>query len=157
MEEINLNKIEWSAPEYDHEEKSNDWFWTIGLITLVSVIISLWLSNYIFAIFLAISGASLILFTLRHPQEVTYTIENEGLSMGKDKYEWKNIKSFYIIKKNKDNSKLLIETNKYFLPVYTIPMPTELTYEVKENLLKVLPSKELGESKSMLFMEKLGF
>ena len=158
MDEIKLNTISWSAPEYTHKERGNDWFWTIGIVTIVACGIALWLHNNVFAIFLLVSGGCLIMFTLRHPQDVIYIIETKGLSMGKDLYEWKGLKSFNI--KNDDKSeyaKLLIETSKYFLPIYTIPVPKEQSEEVKQTLLQVLPRSEIDESKSMVFMEKLGF
>ena len=158
MDEIKIDTIEWSVPEYSHKERDNDWFWTIGIITVAACGIAIWLQNYIFAIFLLISGSSLIMFTMRPPQNVTYTIETKGLSMGKDLYEWKNIKSFNIKKNDSDiYAKILIETNKYFLPIYTIPLPKEMVEKTKETLLKIIPKSEIDESKSMIFMEKLGF
>lgn len=158
MDEIKINTIEWSAPEYSHKERGNDWFWALGLITIVACGIAIWLKNYVFAIFLLISGGSLIMFTLRHPQDVTYIIENKGLSMGKDLYTWKSIKSFNIKNNEKDPYlKLMIETSKHFLPVYTIPVPKELETSVKETLLQIIPRSEIDESKSMVFAEKLGF
>jgi hypothetical protein len=158
MDDIKINTTIWSAPEYVHKEHGNDWFWAIGLITIVACGVAIWLHNYVFAIFLFIAGGSLIMFTMRHPQDVTYTIETKGLSMGKDLYEWKSIKSFNI--KNKDSdiyAKLLIETSKHFLPIYTIPLPKENVEEVKQSLLQLIPRSEIDESKSMVFMEKLGF
>jgi hypothetical protein len=158
MDEIKINTIEWSAPEYNHKERGNDWFWALGLITIVACGIAIWLKNYVFAIFLLISGVTLIMFTLRHPQDVSYVIENKGLSMGKDLYTWKSIKSFNIKKNETDTYlKLMIETSKHFLPIYTIPVPIEMESEVKETLLKLIPRSEIDESKSMVFAEKLGF
>jgi len=158
MDEIQINTIEWSVPEYNHKERDNDWFWTLGLVTLVACGLAIWFHNYIFAIFIFISGCCLIMFTLRHPEDVTYIIETKGLSMGKDLYPWKNIKSFNI-KKIEDGTedKLLIETSKYFLPIYTIPLPRDLEHQVKQNLLKMIPRSEIDESASMVFMEKIGF
>ena len=156
MEEIIINKTEWSAPEYKHEEKSIDFIWAIGLIALVMCVIATWKQNYLFAIFIFISGCSLVLFSIRHPQEVNFSIETSGLTMGKDKYEWKKIKGFHI-KKEEARAVLLIEINKYFLPVYTIPLPIELVDTVRESLSKIIPNIELEESKSTKFMEKLGF
>ncbi len=158
MEEIKINEIEWSVPEYSHKERNNDWFWTIGLVTLVACGIAIWFHNFVFAIFLLISGGCLIMFTMRPPQDVTYIIETKGLSMGKDLHEWKKIKSFNIKNEEKDAmAKLLIETSKHFLPIYTIPLPKENVEKVKETLLKVTTRSEINESQSMLFMEKLGF
>lgn len=158
MDEIKINTIEWSAPEYTHKERGNDWFWTLGLITIVACVIAIWLKNYVFAVFLIISGCCLIMFTMRRPQDVTFIVETKGLTMGRDLHPWKSLKSFNI--KNNDTdvyAKLLIETSKYFLPIYTLPFPKEKVDEMKETLLKVLPRSEIDESKSMVFMEKLGF
>ena len=160
MDEIKIDTITWSAPEYSHKERENDWFWTIGLIALVACGVAIWFGNYIFAIFIFISGGCLIMFTMRPPEEITFIIETKGLTMGRDLHTWKSIKSFNI--KNNENAeyhfaKLLIETSKHFLPIYTIPLPKYMADGVKETLLKVASRSEIEESKSMLFMEKLGF
>ena len=156
MEEIIIDKIEWSAPEYKHKEKSVDFIWTIGLVAFVSCIIALCLKNYLFSVFIFVSGACLILFSIRPPEDINFSIETEGLTLGRDKYDWKKIK-FFNIKKEKGEALLLIEIDKYLLPIYTIPLPIDKVDQVRESLLKVTKSKELEESKSMIFMEKLGF
>ncbi len=154
-----MRTIEWQAPEYNHTPRTADFFWAIGLVTLMACGIALYFANYVFAVFILISGACLILFTIREPENMNFIIETEGLTIGKDKYEWKDIKSFNIKKSDKgqDNAKLLIETSKYFLPIYTIPVPSSLLSEVSNSLLKIIPKTELQESHSMLFAEKLGF
>jgi len=157
VDEITLNKIEWTTLEHEHKVHSVDWFWTVGIVILVCTGITVWLQNYLFAIFIFISGFSLILISLRQPQEISFVIETKGFSMGKTIFLWKEIKSFNIIK-GELTDKLLIETDKNFLPIYTIVLPKELTQEVKESLLKVISSnEEIKESPSMQFMEKLGF
>ncbi len=156
MEEIIINKIEWKAPEYKHKEKSIDFLWAIGSIALVMCGFALWQGSYLFAIFIVISAFSLILFSVRPPLDIVFTIETSGLSLGKDKYEWKNIKGFHI-NKYEDEAKLLIEINKYLLPIYTIPVPLEKVDDIRENLIKVTPNIDLEESKSMKFMESIGF
>jgi hypothetical protein len=157
MEEIVIDTIEWSAPEYNHKaDRHIDWFWTIGLLSIVFCGITIWQHNYLFAVFILISGGCLIMFTMRPPENITFTIETQGLTMGREKYSWKRIKGFHIVKDG-PRSKLLVETNKYFLPVYTMPLPEELIKQVRENLTKVTPNIELKESQSLIFMEKIGF
>lgn len=156
MEEITIETIEWQAPEYTHKKKSPDFLWTIGLIAIVGAIIALWLGNYVFAIFILISGACLIMFTLREPQMMNFKIETSGLSIGKDKYEWKSLKGFNI-KTEAPYGKLLVETSKKFLPIYTLPIPRELIEEIKTTMRKVVAPVEIEESRSMVFMDKLGF
>lgn len=159
MEEENINKIEWSAPEYYHREKNNDWYWAIALVTIITCGLALYFNNYLFAVFIIISGACLILFGFSPPQTLTIVIDKPGFKIGRELYPWKNIKSFNIKDKveNSEYAKLLIETNKYFLPTYTIFIPKELVEEVKKTLLKLIPRSEIDESKSMVFMERIGF
>jgi len=156
MEEIILDRMEWQAPEYKHKDKSIDFIWAIGLVALVMCGFAIWQANYVFAIFIIVSAATLILFSIRRPQELVFIIETNGFSMGKDKYEWKKIKGFNIKKENNEAS-LLIELDKHILPVYTVSLPIELADNARENLLRVIPNIELEESKSMKFMEKIGF
>lgn len=155
MEEIVINTQEWIAPEYTHKEKTIDWFWTIGLITLVIFIVVIWFGNYVFSIFILMSGLLLIMFSIRHPKEITFKVSSEGISAGRELYEFKNIKGFDT-KKGSPFGVLLLQTNKYFLPIHTIPIPNKLIPEVKESLQKVIPLVPLEESKSMVFSEKLG-
>ena len=158
MDEIQIKTIEWTTPEYKKKERTNDWFWAVGLVTIVACVLAVWFHNYVFAIFLLLSGASLVMLSITTPQHITYTIETKGLSMGREKYPWKKVKGFNIKEKEgEEYSKLIIELDKYFLPIYRISVPHELIPELKENLLKVTPRIEIDESKSMMFMEKLGF
>lgn len=155
-EDIALETIEWRSYEYKHKEKSIDFLWGIGIVSVILFVLAIWFKNYIFGIFILVSGGLLIMFGIKHPEEVSYKIDSDGLTIGKDTYTWKKVKGFSI-KKYEDDAKLLVELDKYFLPVYTIHMPLEIEQKVKQNIKKIVEQKELRESQSMLFMEKIGF
>jgi len=154
-EEIILDTISWSAPAHIHKERSIDFFWTIGLITLVSVVVAIIYHNYIFAIFLVLSGVMLIVVNFNEPEEVNYEINTKEFKIGREKYEWKRVKGFDILKKS-DESKLLVEIDKHILPIYSITIPEEFVEKIDRNLIKIIPNKEIKESKVMLFSEKIG-
>jgi hypothetical protein len=153
---LELHTIEWSTPEYSHKERTPDFFWAIGIITIIGILLALWFKNYVFAIFILVGGFCLILFSAREPEHITFTITTDGLLVGREKHEWKKIKGFKI-KKSEPYNKLLVETGRYFLPMYTIPLPSTLTTEVHDELIKVIPVIELEEPHSVLFAEKIGF
>lgn len=156
MDIITLETINWTAPEYIVKEHSVDFLWGIGLIAILGAGITLWFHSYLFAVFILVSGASLILFSVHRPRDVTFTIKTEGFMIDTVTYEWKNIKGF-TIKNDHPYVKLLIMTSRSFLPVFTIPVPQNMMSEVQESLLQVAPVLELQESPSVIFMEKLGF
>jgi hypothetical protein len=156
MEDRDIERIEWQAAEYTHKERKADWFWALGLVALVICVLALWFHNYVFAIFVVVSGVCLAMFTLRHPQTVNFVIDKEGLIVGKDVHPWNKIKGFRI-KDDDTDPKLLIVTARQFLPVYTISLPTNLVEDIRDALVGMVPEVEIQESKSMLFMEKIGF
>ncbi|ETB64150.1 TPA: hypothetical protein DIC38_00470 [Candidatus Nomurabacteria bacterium] len=154
--EVQINKIEWTESEYNHKEKNPDWYWTVGLIAVIGAIVSIWLHNYLLAIFILVSGGTMILFAIRAPQEIYFSIDNKGMTMGRDFFEWGKINGF-TIKKKENGSVLLIELKRKILPHYTVPIKDIQVEELRENLEKVLPILELKESNSVLFAEKIGF
>lgn len=146
--------LTWQAFEYEHESKSNDWFWTIGLIALVGAGISIYFHSYLFAVFILISGFMIIYLKINPPHEYNIEINENSIKVDNTVYEFKYLKGYTIIEGEKP--KLLIETNKYFLPVINIPMLQYSENSVKAMLSEKLPELELKESRSMLLANKLG-
>lgn len=158
MKEKNIERINWIAPEYLYKEHSNDWFWTIGLIALVGTIAAIWFESYVFAIFIFISGISLIMFTVKQPKIFEFTIDNKGLMVGKEEFFWKDLKSFNIKElESSEFNKLLVETSKSFLPIYSFFIPKEITEKIRREVGKMVRKSEIDESRTIQFAEKIGF
>ena len=156
MEEKYVKTISWQAPEYEHTPKNNDWLWSIGLIALAGMIITIFLKNYLFAVFILVAGGSLIIISVREPREINFEINEEGITAGGVLYSKKKMKGFTIHPKN-DFSILLLETDRHFMPVIMIPVPKYEANDIRLSLLALTEEKEIPLSNSMLFMEKIGF
>ena len=48
-------KINWSALEYEVKERSQDWFWALGIIVATSAVAAIIFSDYFFAGLLVLS------------------------------------------------------------------------------------------------------
>ncbi len=155
----NKPKIEphsWTGPEYDHTQKNIDWLWTVGLISIIGFILTIIFKSYVFGIFILVSGGTLIFFSIRNPQELSFTLTDESIVIeGKD-FPYKKLKGFKI-KENESGNKLLIMTDAHFLPVITLPIPKDASQNAYNILIQFIPELNLEESPSMKFMEKLGF
>jgi uncharacterized membrane protein len=156
MDDVIIEKLEWSAPEYHHKVRSIDFFWAIGLASIIGAALAVWMHDYLFAVFIFVSGFCLVLFYRREPQDITFVIETSGITLGRTVYPWKSIMGFHI-KKDEPFAKLMIATDRKFLPVHTVALPSDLIGQVKSQLLKVIPDVDMEESQSTLFMEKIGF
>ncbi|NCU28549.1 MAG: hypothetical protein EOM85_02670 [Candidatus Moranbacteria bacterium] len=158
MNDIKIETIKWSAPEYVHKEHNNDWFWTIGLVTILACIGAVWYGSYVFAIFLFVSGICLIMFTVKMPRIFEFTMDSKGIKVDREMFEWKQIKSFNLKElEDGEYNKLIIETTKHFLPIYGFFVPKNISAQIKTEISKASTESEIEESRTVQFAEKIGF
>src|SRR3990167_6387097 len=91
-----MEKLEWSALEYEDKERSPDWFWALGIIIVTSSLASIIYSNYFFAALLVLSGILLGFFAKKKPDTVLYELNEKGLKIRTRFYPYENIKSFWV-------------------------------------------------------------
>ncbi len=146
--------MHWVAMEHDHNLRSVDWFWGVGLLALLFCAVAFYFHNYVFGIFILVSAFVLIVMYSTPVKEINIEISQSGIKIGNKNYEFRELKGFSV----KENPKeiLLVETRKYFMPIITIPLPEHGANTVRANLSIILPELEIEESRSMQFAEKIG-
>ncbi len=158
-----IEKLTWSAIEYEERERGNDWFWALGVIVLASSVTSIIYANYFFAMLLVISGILLAGFAIKKPDMIHYEMDEIGLRVRNHFYPYEKIKSFYV---QTDQGKtsvslrpmLFIKLNKSLLPIMGIPIETELANKIRNYMLAGNVTEEfMKEHPSEKIMEFLGF
>ena len=156
------NKLIWSALEYDEKERSQDWFWALGIIVVTSSIASIIFENYFFAALLIISGLLLGFFAMKKPDVITYELNRKGLKIHSRIYPYENIKSFWIQLDTSPDSKtrpiFFVHTERAFLPVLSIPINEDVASAIHGIMLSQnIEEVEMREHPSEKIMEVLGF
>lgn len=151
------HKIKWLAPEYEEKIQSNDWFWALGIIIFAIVVTSIIIGNYFFAVLILIGGFMLGYLNQKKPKIIEHEIQKEGIRLGNYILEFKNIKSFWIHKEEK-NPSIFIRTHKIFTPMLKIPIEAR-HYEAIRNYMssKEIKEEEITEHFTDKIMEFFGF
>jgi hypothetical protein len=160
-EELNEN-LNWSALEYEEKEKSQDWFWALGIIVVTGSIAAIIFGDYFFAVLLVLSGLLLGFFAIKKPETIFYELNNQGLKIGNRLYLYENIKSFWvqIEQVGQINKKplLFIHSERIFMPIIAIPIVETMAEEIHFILIsKNVAEVEMKEHPSEKIMEVLGF
>ena len=151
-----MEKLTWTAPEYEEKERSTDWFWALGVIVVTSSITSIIFGNYFFAILLSLSGLLLGFFAIKKPEEVSYELNMKGLKIRNQLYPYENMKSFWVQTENKPL--LFLKSERAFMPVISIPIEDDIAYNIRSIMLsKNIIEEEMKEHPSLKIMEILGF
>ncbi len=157
-----MEKLQWSALEYEDKEKNSDWFWALGVIVFASSAAAVIYGNYFFATLIVLSGALLGFLATKKPALVSYELNSKGFLVDTSLYPYENIKSFWVQRAASEPEKLkpmlFIKSERFFMPVILAPIEEERGNEIRVFLLdKNVVEEEMKEHITMKIMEALGF
>ena len=144
-------RIEWDAHEYEHKQRSPDWFWAVGIVSIAVAVASVISGNIIFGILVLIGAFALSLFANRPPTTVHVVVDDKGISKDKIRYPFSVLESFWI-DTDHPHKKIILRSSKLLMPLIIIPLGESTDVEqVHESLSQLL--KE--EFHSLPFVEKI--
>lgn len=138
--------IKWEDLEYEYLPKSNNWFWSIGVIAVGLIFASILLDNFLFAILILIAGLAVILLGAKKPKRVIFSLTAKGFQIDKNLFPYENLRSFWIHYEPPYKKILAIEPKKFFMPVISVPLGDTNPNVVREHLLKFLKEERREES-----------
>ena len=127
-------KLEWDAHEYEHKERSQDWFWAVGIIAFALAFTAIIFGNVIFGILILIATFSLTVFARRAPDELHVVIDEQGITRGKVRYLFPSLRSFWIDLEH-PHKKVVIRSEKMLMPYIVIPLADEVDAERLRRIL----------------------
>ena len=144
-------KMEWEAHEYEHKERSPDWFWAVGIISVSVTIAAVIFGNIIFGVLVLIAAFALSMFASRPPQGLHMVVDEKGVTRGKVRYPFSTLKSFWIDTEH-PHKKILLESEKVLMPLIVVPLGDEVDVDELHENLSLFLSEEFHD---LPFVEKI--
>jgi len=138
-------KISWRAPEYHYHEKSSNWFWVLGIITLAMMLAALILESFLFAILIAISGFTIAMYGARKPSTVTFTLDPRGIFIGEKLYDYESMDHFWIEYIPPHRKELLVALKKKFSHHITIMLGDADPEQARDYLISYIKEEKIEE------------
>ena len=148
--------VSWKAPEHFYVEKTNDWYWTVGIITLAIAVVAFILGNVITGIFVLVAAAALVIHAARPPRIVYHEINDRGIIVDDTLYTFLTLESF-LIPHDQFPSKILLKSHKLFMPLIVIFIEEVDPEEIREVMLKYIAETEHHEPLLKHLLERCGF
>lgn len=144
-----LDKIEWQVPEYEFHQKSPDWFWALGIITIALFFSAIFLRSFLFGILTLLAGFSIALYGARRPSIVSFGVGPRGMQIGDRIYNYEDLKSFWVNYNPPYKKELIIESKKTFMPHIVIMLGDTDPEKIRDYLLQFLKEEKIEESLMM--------
>jgi hypothetical protein len=125
---------EWQGREYEHNPKSSDWYWALGIVAVAGAIASILFSNYLFAILIIVGSLSIALHATKIPPTHRFRLIENGLLIGDDLHPFERMLSFTVLEdiEGRFPPILSIKTESWHSPHLVIPLEgvdVDLVYE----------------------------
>ena len=116
--------LEWEGREYDHNPKSADWYWALGIIAVASTVASVLFANYLLAALIVIATVTLALHASKQPPLHRFRLIEEGIVIGDDIHPFDRMISFSVLEDIKEEypPMLSIKTESWLSPHLIIPL-----------------------------------
>ena len=149
-------KITWNTLEYEHKDKGTDWYFALGIIAVSASVASFLLNNILFSILILIGAITLAMYGVRKPSTLNIEINDRGILVNNTLYPFNTLKAFWV-EENTTPPKLIIQSEKTFMPYLILSLENTDTDKVRIFLLEHIKEEELSEPLSQKIMEYLGF
>ena len=151
-------EFSWDTVEYEHREKSTDWYWALGILTVVGSAIAFLTKNLLFGFLILMGGFLVGIFASKRPDPLSIEISTHGIMVNGKLFYFKDIAGFWMYRNMFGVRKLILKTKRNFAPIISIPIPDDIkAVDLRTFLLEFMPETELQESFTDLLLEKIGF
>ena len=149
--------IKWTAMEYEFIPKSNNWFWSVGIVFMGIALAAILLGNILFAIVVLIAGFTIILYGAKKPRMVEFSVSPKGVQIDNRLFPFENLGSFWIHYEPPLKKSVSVEPKKFFMPTISIPLDDIDPNLIRNYFLKFLKEERREESLITTIIRLLGF
>jgi hypothetical protein len=150
---MHQDHFKWSTHEYGEKSRSTDWYWAIGLISIIGSVVAFLNNNFLFGVFIILCGFSFILVSNKKPMLLNITVDEDGITINNVMYPYNKIHHFFI---DHRKQKLFVATQRMIMPLLIIPI-NEIHSNDLENFLKnYAKEKETEEPFSHKILDIIG-
>ncbi len=116
--------FEWEGQEYEHNPKSADWYWALGIIAVAATIAAILFSSYLIALLILVAAVTIALHGAKHPPLHRFRVVDHGLMIGEELYSYDDMISFSVLEdiEGEFPPLLSIKNNHWLSPHLMIPL-----------------------------------
>lgn len=136
--------ISWTVGGGQPLERSNDWYWSLGVLAVAGAGASIFFGNILLAVILLIGAFSIAVLTVRGPREHKVAVDPRGITVDGTRYPYTAVYSFWV-ETEIDPPHLFLSMRGILAPHFSFPLADRAQAgEVRTLLQKYAAEEEQG-------------
>ncbi len=140
--------LSWEFPEFEQHQKTKSWYIWALIISGVLLIWAIATANFLFALIIIMVAAIVAISTVKKPAPMDFKIFEDGIFIGEKYYDYKKLKSFWLVYNPPEVKKLYLEFKTSIRPEISIPLKDTNPLKVRKILLEYLDEDLTKEDES---------
>ncbi len=140
-----MQDISWTTPQYIYREKTVDWYWIVGIVTISIVLICIIFQNLILAILIFISAFLLTILGSRKPKNIQIVIHAKGIRADNVEHPYKEYYSYWV-QLDDPYPRIILKPKKVLSTYITFLIPREKSDSIQKALGRFLKEERHEES-----------
>lgn len=138
-------------------EKTSDWYWILGIISIAGASASVIFGNILFAVVILLGATTMVIVAQREPRLIQHEVSAKGVLIGTELHPYNTLESYCLELHTPRGAQLILRTKKLFHQLIVVPIPEEYADELDLILAGRLAEEHLEEPLAHKIMEYLGF
>ncbi len=129
--------ISFVTQDHIYHARSNDFYWTVGILAVVVAVLSFIFNNALFGVLVLIGAFMYGYVSSKKPNDLPVLITNMDITIGNDVYDVSKIKSFNVLEIGEEKD-LVLSVDRAYQPMVSVCLPDEIAQDVKNSMLSLM-------------------
>jgi len=148
----------WETIEFEFKEKRKDWYWVVGALAVVLIVVSIIMQNYLFSFLIAIGAFLMISLASKQPLSIPIEISEKGVKIYDQEFNYDSLFAFWIQYNKKGLPQLLLLSDRKISPIISIDINPEIELmDLRNYLAQFIDEQEMKDSLTNRIIERIGF
>lgn len=148
----------WESPEFEFKEKTKHWYWIVGIVALLFIVLAIISKNYLFGFLILVGGFLMFSLATKEPMILDVEISQHGIKVHDDMYPYNVISAFWIAENNKKEAILLFASNRRIAPIISVVIEPHINImQLREYLIEFVEEVEMKEPLTDKIIDRIGF
>lgn len=129
------SRLEWEVNEFVRYERGALWYTISILVGLGLLVYAILTANFLFALIIVMFALALYLSIITEPAKIRFALTDGGIEIGRSRYPYHEIKSFWLIYDPPEVKKLYLDFRTPLRPRLTIDLDDVNPNDVRSALM----------------------
>lgn len=152
------DEVSWRAAEFEYVKKDAGWYWMVGTLSVILVMVAIRQESFFFAVFALVAGAMMIFSGRRRPRILNFSVGAEGIKVeGLSLIKYETLEGFALRDREGGLGEIILRKKSRLNPYVKIPVDRKTAERAGAVLRRRLPEEEYKESLTDILGEWMGF